>query len=504
MWLLLIVCSLCSAMQVIEHSNHGAMHMENVVRPESTWLIVARNDQTHIDSEEDVAYLLTTIKEHLKTDECMLHLSKHSPRLIILVIHCPLNIMYSGGDDKLEVPSLVSTVPYLYNLFGRASVMIERNNVVSVSPGAGNAQPTVRRQREEEGRKRLHSNEAVQIDAAWHLDRIDRRFLPLSGEYMYASDGEDVDVYVLDTGIRTTHEQFQGRAVFLYNAVRDNVDTDCNGHGTHVAGIVGSHHYGVAKKAQLFSVKVLGCDGEGTIDGILEGADVIMNTASQRAGRRGVINLSLGGDKSAVIDNMVAALKASGLVVVLAAGNSGKDACDFSPSGAGRNNNVLTVGASDIADKRPQWSNHGKCVSITAPGAAITSTWFTSDTSINTISGTSMAAPVVTGVAAMILQQNNALSVAEVNAMIVQWATPGVVDGASNQGGGSSLLYSLINASRASTGRPTRPVVTNPPVRRSPGRPALTNPAHSGARENSVATSILCVSFTLLWFLCML
>jgi len=491
-------------MQVIEHSNHGAMHMDNIVRPESTWLIVARNDKTHIDSEEDVAYLLTIIKEHLKADECMLHLSKHSPRLIILVIHCPLNIMYDGGsDDKLEVPSLVSTVPYLYNLFGRASVMIERNNVVSVSPGATNTQPTGRRQREE-GRKRLHTNEAVQVDAAWHLDRIDRRFLPLSGDYIYASDGEDVDVYVLDTGIRTTHEQFQGRAAFLYNAVRGDVDTDCNGHGTHVAGIIGSHHYGVAKKAQLFSVKVLDCDGEGTIDGILEGADVILNTASQRPGRRGVINLSLGGDKSAVIDLMVSVFKASGLVVVLAAGNSGKDACDFSPSGAGRNNNVLTVGASDIADKRPQWSNYGECVSITAPGAAITSTWFTSDTSINTISGTSMAAPVVAGVVAMILQQNSVLSVSEVNAMIVQWATPGVVDGASNQGGGSSLLYSLINASRVSTGRPTRPVVTNPPPRRIPAIPIVTNPPHSGASENSVATSILCVSFTLLWFLCML
>lgn len=480
-------------MQVIEHTNHGAMHMETIVRPESTWLIVARNDQTHIESEEDVAYFLTTLKEHLKEDACMLHLSKHSSRLVILVIHCPLNVMYDGGDDRLEVPSLPSTVPYLYTLFGRERVMIERNSVVSTPPTQ--SEPSVEAPRQRDERKRLYSHESVQVDVAWHLDRIDRRYLPLSGEYLYENDGEGVDVYVLDTGIRTTHEQFEGRAVFLYNAIRDNINTDCDGHGTHVAGIIGSSKYGVAKKVQLFGVKALDCAGEGTIDGVLEGADVIMNTASQRPGRRGVINLSLGGDKSAVIDNMVAMLKASGLVVVLAAGNSGSDACEFSPSGVGKYNTVLSVGASDSEDKRPKWSNYGECVSVTAPGSAITSTWFTSDTATNTISGTSMAAPTVAGVVAMILQQNSGLSVDEVNALIVEWATPNVVDGASPVGGGSSLLYSQISVSRGGyeTSRPPVRVVTNPPP---------PPPQHSEGRESPVVTSILCITLTLLWLFC--
>lgn len=472
-------------MNVVRYHNHGAMHMESDVETESTSMITAFNDEANINSEEEVSHFLETLKDHLVEDACMLHTSKHNPILFIFVIHCPLH-----NDGDLE-PSLLNTAPYLYELFGRQHVMIGQNDVYSLPKTSASSPP-----RDEENPrprdKRDHKATAFQEGAAWHLDRIDKqRDEKLDGIYVYTNDGSDVDVYVLDTGIRASHEQFQGRAHFLYNAVGDNINADCNGHGTHVAGIIGSSVYGVAKGVRIFGVRVLDCTGDGTVDNILEGAYHIMTVAAT-TGRRSVINLSLGGDKNQFIDNMVTTLKANGIVVVLAAGNSGADACQFSPSSSGLNNAVLTVGASDIYDTRPSWSNYGECVSISAPGAVITSTWFTSDTAVNTISGTSMAAPTVAGVAALVLHQNSGLRVDDVNRLVINSATHNIISGAATVGGGSSLLYSLIDAT-ATTRQTLRP---SPP--RTPP------PLPTNVDGNGASGAILCVSITFLWLICML
>lgn len=491
-------------MNVLRHHNHGAMHMENGVDTDATSIITAFNDRANINSEEEVAAFLEILKAHLVEDACMLHTSKQSTVLFILVIHCPLT---AAGTTTLS-----NTAPYLYARFGEDRVKIGQNGVVSLPVGAARVTPKERRDVQMRGTdddedmfvvspmnrsKHSYRETAIQEGVAWHLDRIDKqRGEKLDGIYVYTNDGSDVDVYVLDTGIRVSHGEFQGRAHFLYNAVGDNIDTDCNGHGTHVAGIIGSATYGVAKGVRLFGVKGLDCAGDGTRDNILEAGYHIMAVAA-KTGRRSVINLSLGGDKNEFIDEMVAMLKANGIIVVVAAGNSGIDACLSSPSSSGLNNAILSVGASDIRDTRPSWSNYGACVSITAPGVTITSTWFTSDSATKTISGTSMAAPAVAGVAALVLQQNRGLGVNDVNRLVVSRATTNIISGATDVGGGQSLLYSLIDVN------PQTKTQSPPPPRTPPPSSPRTDLTSDGSARITPG-AILCVSFTLLWLLCML
>lgn len=231
---------------------------------------------------------------------------------------------------------------------------------------------------------------------SWGLDRVDQRDLPLDRNYRYATTADNVHVYVVDTGIRTTHADFGGRATFDVNTTGDGVDSDCNGHGTHVAGTVGGTVHGVAKGVRLHGVKVLNCSGSGTVAGVLAGVDWVTANAVKPA----VANLSLGGGADDTLDAAVRRSIASGVTYTIASGNSSANACSSSPA---RVTEAITVNATDRTDVRAAFSNWGICTDLFAPGQDITSAWHTGDAATGTVSGTSMAAPHVAGAAALVL-----------------------------------------------------------------------------------------------------
>lgn len=279
--------------------------------------------------------------------------------------------------------------------------------------------------------------DTTQSPATWGLDRIDQRNLPLNNTYTYNFTGSGVTAYIIDTGIRITHNEFGGRA----SSGRDFVDNDlnaddCNGHGTHVAGTVGGSTYGVAKGVSLVAVRVLNCSGSGTTSGVIAGIDWV---TSQHTTGKAVANMSLGGSPSTALDNAVRNSIADGIVYAIAAGNSNRDACNFSPA---RTAEAITVGATTSTDARASYSNKGSCLDLFAPGSSITSAWITSNSATNTISGTSMATPHVAGVAALYLQGHNATPLQVRNA-IVGAATPNVV-GNPGRNSPNLLLYSLV------------------------------------------------------------
>ena len=249
--------------------------------------------------------------------------------------------------------------------------------------------------------------DTTQTGATWGLDRIDQRDRPLNGTFVYTNTGAGVKAYVIDTGILTTHTQFGGRAIHGRDTVNnDNDATDCNGHGTHVAGTIGGSTYGVAKGVTLVAVRVLDCNGSGTNSGVIAGVDWV--TADHAAGAPAVANMSLGGSASSALDTAVRNSIADGVVYSVAAGNGNifgfqANACNYSPA---RVAEAITVSATDSADKKASWANYGTCVDIFAPGVSITSSWYTSTTATNTISGTSMATPHVVGVTALYKQSN--------------------------------------------------------------------------------------------------
>lgn len=247
----------------------------------------------------------------------------------------------------------------------------------------------------------LEDQEAtLHLVPSWGLDRINQESLPLDGDFDYAPfDGEDVNVYVIDTGIDVTNPDFGGRATFVENLTGDGIDDDCHGHGTHVAGTVGSDTYGIAKKAKLFAYKVFSCTGGAPFSRIISAIDKATAHALA-SGKRSVINMSLGGGFFKPVNDAVEASVASGIHHAISAGNSNADACGFSPASAP---SAVTVASSTITDARSSFSNWGTCVDIFAPGSGITS-W---DDSENpwTISGTSMAAPHVAGVMALKLAE---------------------------------------------------------------------------------------------------
>ena len=263
--------------------------------------------------------------------------------------------------------------------------------------------------------------DTTQTGATWGLDRIDQRALPLSGSFTYTSTGAGVTAYVIDTGIRVTHGQFGGRAAGGFTAVSDgNGTNDCHGHGTHVAGTIGGATYGVAKGVSLVAVRVLDCSGSGTTSGVISGVNWV--TANRRL--PAVANMSLGGGASSALDTAVKNSIGGGVTYAVAAGNSSRRACSFSPA---RVPAALTVGATDSSDRRASWSNYGTCLDLFAPGVTITSAWATSDTATNTISGTSMATPHVAGVAALYLAGQPSSTPSQVAAALVANGTANVV-----------------------------------------------------------------------------
>ena len=283
---------------------------------------------------------------------------------------------------------------------------------------------------------------ATQSNATWGIDRVDQRDLPLSGTYTYNYTGSGVKAYIIDTGIRRTHAEFGGRAIHGYSAISDGGgSSDCNGHGTHVAGTVGGSTYGVAKSVTLVAVRVLDCNGSGTNSGVIAGVDWV--TSDHAAGAPAVANMSLGGGASTALDDAVRRSISDGVTYAIASGNSNADACNYSPA---RVAEALTVNSSTSSDARSSFSNWGTCTDLFAPGSSITAAWYTSDTATNTISGTSMATPHVAGVVALYLHQNGYQSPSTVNSAILNNATPNKITSAGS-GSPNRLLYSLWGSS---------------------------------------------------------
>jgi len=264
----------------------------------------------------------------------------------------------------------------------------------------------------------------------WGLDRIDQRSATLDNVYTFRATGRGVTAYIVDTGIRYGHSDFGGRASFGFDAFGSD-GADCQGHGTHVAGTVGGRLYGVAKEVSLVSVRVLGCDGGGTVSTVVAGLNWIVANASLPA----VANMSLGGGGSSTLDDAVRAAVAAGVSVSVSAGNFAADACYYSPA---RVKEALTVGATDPTDNRASFSNYGSCVDWYAPGVSILSAGLANDTASVLKSGTSMASPHTAGAAALYLEQNRTATPDQVATALASWLTKRVVP---SGGKNDDLLY---------------------------------------------------------------
>jgi len=296
----------------------------------------------------------------------------------------------------------------------------------------------------EDGVYTLHAP-TTQTGATWGLDRVDQRDRPLNGSYVYAYSGAGVWVYLIDSGIRPTHGDFGGRASIGYDArpydARGGLPygRDCLGHGTHVAGTVGGTTYGVAKGVSLVGVRVTTECTTGYVESdLIAGIYWVRDQKVANPSRAMVANLSLGQPGSTTVDNAITTLISSGVTVVTSAGNSNANACNYSPA---RVAGALTVGATTSLDARASFSNYGSCLDLFAPGQDITSLSHSSDFGTALSSGTSMAAPHVSGVAALYLEENPGAAPATVHNALRSRATPGRV---SNNGSGSVnlLLFS--------------------------------------------------------------
>ncbi|MFE6629779.1 S8 family peptidase [Streptomyces rochei] len=270
--------------------------------------------------------------------------------------------------------------------------------------------------------QRVRLADTTQANAPWGLDRIDQTSLPLSGTYTYPdSAGSGVTAYVIDTGVRITHQQISGRASYGYDAVDgDTTASDGNGHGTHVATTIAGTTYGAAKKAKIVAVRVLDNNGSGTTAGVIAGIDWVTANHSGPS----VANLSLGGGASTTLDTAVRNSIADGVTYAVAAGNSGANASSYSPA---RVTEAITVGATTSNDAKASYSNYGSVLDLFAPGSSITAGWHTGDTATNTISGTSMATPHVAGAAAVYLANHTSATPAQVATALVNGATTGKV-----------------------------------------------------------------------------
>lgn len=389
---------------------------------------------------------LTGSEDATETSELTLQPGDTLPGRYILTLDSEIPSMLGLADLRASVESLLVAVGggdilHLYRtaMTGAAVTLTEPQAAMLASlPGVLAIEPD----------QVVAVNTETQTDATWGLDRIDQTVLPLDEQYSYPSSaGEGVSVYIIDTGLRDTHDEFAGRVIEGRNfAVNDtgllglgglpligpivNIGgetdpedtTDCNGHGTHVASTATGTVYGVAKKASVSPVRVLDCSGAGTYADVIAGVDWVAENHQAPA----VANMSLGGGDSDALDDAVRGAIEQGVTFVVAAGNSDADACSGSPNRVGP---AVTVGSTTQEDQRSSFSNHGECLDLFAPGSDITAAWYQEDDEVNTISGTSMASPHVAGVVALILGTDPDLSPASVDTRLADLATRNVLDG---------------------------------------------------------------------------
>lgn len=367
-------------------------------------------------------------------------------------------------EDELQVQSAVQQFSAalhggVYRLTAKEAAKISRHNQVAY---VEKDQPV--------------SLSAAQLNPTWGLDRLDQNALPLDQSFNVGVSGQGITAYVIDTGILNTHNEFQGRASSGFDFVDNDADaTDCNGHGTHVSGTIGGKTYGVAKNVKLVGVRVLDCNGSGSYAGVIAGVDWV--TANHKG--PSVANMSLGGPISQALEDAIANSIKSGVVYALAAGNSNQSACLTSPS---RMKEAIKVGSTTNTDARSSFSNFGECVDIFAPGSDIESAWDTSNSATNTISGTSMATPHVTGVLALYLEKNPSSSPEQVKNGLIAGSILGKV---SSAGTGSPNRLLNTNFLGSSTPPP------EPPIDDSILLNGVTSKAISGAKSSEKVLSVI-------------
>jgi subtilisin family serine protease len=296
----------------------------------------------------------------------------------------------------------------------------------------------------------------TQAYPGWGLDRIDQANLPFTGSYTYPGNGAGVSAYIIDTGIRTTHTQFQGRAFAGFTSILDGYGSQgCHWHGTHVAATLGGWLVGVAKAVKLYSVRVLDCTGNGTDADVIAGIDWVTANAVKPA----VANMSIGGTLSYAMNDAIQRSIASGVTYVVAAANDRADACNVSPASAP---NAITVGATMSNDAQASFSNWGTCLDLYAPGYNIISAYNYDDNAMGPADGTSMASPHVAGAAAIYLQLNPSASPAEVANALTSGATSGVL---TNLGPGSpNRLVRVIGSVAPAPAPPPSPAPAPAPA----------------------------------------
>jgi len=391
----------------------------------------------------------------------------------------------AGFGDWAAAPEVRAHGDYLTGLYGGAVKQVysdavkgfvaemteEQASLLAADPSVSSV--------EEDG---YISVAGTQTGAQWNLDRVDQRTMPLDSTYTYPNIGTGVHAYVLDTGIRPTHAEFGGRASIAADFVGDGQNGfDCNGHGTHVAGIIGASTWGVAKNVTLHGVRVMQCDGNGQISSLISG----INWVTSNAVRPAVANISVAAaGSSPALESALSNSIASGITYAVAAGNGNWDACNFTPA---RTPNALTVGASEETDLRARYSNYGACVDIFAPGNQIVSAWSSSDAATANRSGTSMAAPMVAGAAALYLAANPSASPATITQVMKSTATAGVLT-TNDTSSPNLLLYSLMNTGPTPTPTPTPTATPTPSPTPSP-TPTTARVTVRKRLQNSTGTS---------------